>query len=437
MDKRIEVDNSKYSSISYIFLCLFTISMYFSPKYFFGDAFDRLPLIFSILTLISHVVSSLINRKPIFQWSRAACYLVVVYLFAAIATYGVTVDQDNSKEIFYEFSRAIILFFLITNIISTRNELKYYLVLIASLGAGIAYRLVHYPIYMNKRVYFEGSTLFGIDPNIVCIMFVYSIPIIIALMLLTKSKLLRVILLYFLFECLLGFSMTQSRGGFLAVLCISCMWLKDLKGKNRLLAAVVLLIFSTLFLYRYAPPSYFYRMREIVSPMDDSTGSAQARSTAMIITLKYVITHPFSEFGLGNHGYLIADKLGHSPPREELFRGSFLVHNLFLHYGADTGFVPMVFYILFTYSLFASITRSRQHLVIGNNLENRELKIIIIALKLSLFGFLVGAFFLAWAYYLYLFFLGGVCMAACKIVQQEHGPKSMPLATSLDFEPTR
>ncbi|WP_232363819.1 O-antigen ligase family protein [Desulfogranum japonicum] len=223
-----------------------------------------------------------------------------------------------------------------------------------------------------------------------------------------------------MFYCVLGIIEGRSRGAFLSLVVLGFTAFLMLPIKKRMLSLSLFAVLFMIFSIRYVPSDYIYRMQEITNPTTDATGSAVTRLNTMKIAAKYIVSHPFSEFGLGNHSYLIAEKYGLYDNFEilDIFRGSYLTHSIFLQYGADTGFVPMSIYILFVISIFHKCYNNFKN-------EKRDLSlsscvsvcntVVIIAL----FSFFSGAFFLPWAYRIFMFILLGSSMAVDNVMQSK------------------
>ena len=402
-------------SLHFILLCLFTFSNFFSPYYYLGDVFARVPIILAFATVLAYVMSKVRTQQPLFSFNITVVFLLFVWGFAIYGTYCQTVDIDRSKGIFNYFNKVIVLFLLIIHVVSNMKELKIYVLVLALCSFGNAYKLVHYPIWNLGRAWLKG-TAFGGDPNIVTLIFICVMPLLVAWILLARNKILRVTFIYMLFILMLAVVEGQSRGGFLALIVMTFLGIIRLNGyKQRLIATLLVVVFGGGFLVRYAPPRFIERMQEITNPETDATGSAQHRMSAMKIAAAFVLIHPFSKYGLGNHSYLIAEQYGTEDSLSgNIFHGSYLVHNIFLQFGSDLGLIPLITYILFIISIFYCLRRVEKKTLLDGSRASSAY-IIGHALFASLCGLLVASFFLAGAYQPFLFYIGGCCVALYKI----------------------
>ncbi len=410
--KLLKISKEGWFSIPFVLICLFTISNFYSPIQYLGEGFARLPFILATASAFSFIITSCLRREKIINLNAPYVYIIIVLLFALYSTYVGTVDIERSKEYFDYFFKGIILFFLLSSIINNKIKLKIYFILLTFCTFGLVYQLVNTPTWSGGRAYVADS-MYGGDPNIITMIIILTLPITICLFLCSKSRLFKIFLLYVVFIMLLGIIEASSRGGFVGLLVLSGYGVIQIDGnKRKIIAAVAIIIFGGLFFARYAPPAYLSRMIEITDPESDATGSAQARSSAMAITFDYVLANPISEYGIANHSYYIAKIYNVDPFQEDIFRGSFLVHNNFLQLGADMGLIPLVFYILFILSLFKCLSIALKKLsLLEECVFKKEMLFMIKSLRISLIALLSTSFFLASAYQPLIYYIGGCCVA--------------------------
>jgi O-antigen ligase len=168
------------------------------------------------------------------------------------------------------------------------------------------------------------------------------------------------------------------------------------------------------FTLRYVPKTYVWRMQEITDESKDPTGSIANRKENMLLGLEYVIRHPLSTYGIGNHSYMLADKKGDAYQVPQVFRGFHIIHNNFLQVGADIGLIPLLFYLLFILSLFNCLRKAQKMSKVESYIE-REMVLFTKATRISLVTFLGAAFFLPVAYRPFLFYIGGLCIALYRL----------------------
>lgn len=394
-----------------IFLSLFTVANYFSPLYYLGESFSRVPFITGVLAIVFYCIRQLKDGFSLVQFSMSVYMLIIVFMFSLYAAYGQTYNIEHSSQVFVEYTKAIVLFFLISHILNTVESLVTYLTILVTCSFGIAFKLFHFPIWEMGRAFTEGSSLTG-DPNGMTALFVYSLPIVIALFIIKKNPIFRVFLVYMAFNLFMGVIEAQSRGGFLALAVSSLVLMHQVKTtRYRLITIFLITALLLLVLARYVTPDYKDRIMTIFVPATSYDASAAARSNAMTLAFDYVKSNLFSEFGLGNHTYLVANEYGLNILNTSQFKGNLLVHNMFLQYGADAGLLPLIFYILFVVGLFVALYQAEKKINDSKKRRYMPLVIVVRAMRIALCGFLACAFFLPWAYKLYLYYLGGICLS--------------------------
>lgn len=421
--------NIKYISLATWSLCLFTIASFLSPEKYFGSAFVGVPFKLSVLTFILHMLGSFKNEKYLFKINTPNVLLLIMFAVSAIFTFNITVDQERSLIIWGDFSKTMFLYILVSNILTTRDEFKLYALTLALLGAYIGYDYSTNPVWNKGRAYYYGSYLMG-DPNGVSMVLVYSIPFIVSFLLNSKNIILKLLFGLGVFYCGLGIIEGQSRGAFVGLLAMAGLTVWAVPKGKKLSTLLLLSLCISFFVIRYVPEVYLSRVQEIANPDSDPTGSAQTRFETMLIAGKYIVSHPFSEYGLGNHSYHIAEEYGWAGGAEvgDIFRGGFLAHNIFLQYGADAGLLPMFVYISFIISIFSKLVKYIKQLQF-QYAGNDEIVIFTKCTLISIASFMAGVFFLPWSYNIFTFILSGLAVALSNIIANE----LQPTEETLDF----
>ncbi|WP_028581051.1 hypothetical protein [Desulfogranum japonicum] len=137
----------KNISIASILLCLFIIVSFLSFDKIFGDVFVGAPFKVSILTLAFHLLESVLGRKKIFIFNFPNLLAFTVLVISYIFSYYITVDVERSISIFENFSKCIVLYLLIANIITTKKELVLLFITLSFVGTYIAIDYYHHPVW--------------------------------------------------------------------------------------------------------------------------------------------------------------------------------------------------------------------------------------------------------------------------------------------------
>jgi O-antigen ligase len=247
---------------------------------------------------------------------------------------------------------------------------------------------------------YEGA-LTG-NPNDLALMLNLILPLTMALLLLSRRPLIRLILLGSMFLSAGAVVLTFSRGGFLALatLLLLYIWKLRRRPEGHWLWALIPLIIICITI---VGPAYMDRLATITDIEADKTHSAQERWNDMAAAARFTLAHPFVGAGLGQS--LLATQ-------EERGPDGGLVHNVYLQYAAELGLPGLLlFLILFIQCLKSTAgvqARARQK-------NDRHLFYIGEAVQLSLIAFAISAMFHPVAYHIHFYYIAGFAVAARKI----------------------
>lgn len=278
------------------------------------------------------------------------------------------------------------------------------------------------------------------DPNDLALVLVVLLPL--ALYLYSTAKWLgRAALAGMLLIFLYGLVLTQSRGGFLALLVVGALlvWRSPLARHNKIILAVLgVLVFGGI-----AGPSYWDRIRTIWDPQTELDRTAGGRTEVWKTGLMIMLTHPW---GVGMDGFVIAEGLTHGG------RGKWsAAHNSFLQVGVDLGIAGLVIFVrllletikelravqrhpqyrpAWVQSPAMLLRRSMEPLLLtrrkgGVNGDVGQLMLLASMLEISFIGFMVGGFFLSQAYGGILYFLIAMSLVCTRIARRLFEPSDI------------
>jgi O-antigen ligase len=198
---------------------------------------------------------------------------------------------------------------------------------------------------------------------------------------------------------------TYSRGGFLALSAVALMavWEFGVKQKRNhlvavfVLGAVVMLAFAS-------PAGYGQRLKSIFFEDLDPTRSSDARKDILILSLSLTARHPL--FGIG-------------PGNFPVVGGWHVSHNTYTQFSSEAGIPAVVLFVLCIYAAFGSARRASELPE-----EHAEVKLMASAIRASLTGLAVGAFFASVAYHFFPYFLLGYASALDQIQKRIGTPSS-------------
>jgi O-antigen ligase len=187
---------------------------------------------------------------------------------------------------------------------------------------------------------------------------------------------------------------TYSRGGFLGLVAVVIICLRDFGAKRRKWGLPLLLAFGFACLVATSP-SYQARIKSIVEPDLDPTGSRDQRTYLLKQGLNLTITHPL---------------LGVGPGCFEPLSGVWHVaHNNYLQLSSEAGILALLFFLMMLRSALRTLKRVEES-------ASFDYQMVAIGIKASLWGFCVCGFFASMVYSFGPYFLIAYTAALGRIV---------------------
>jgi putative inorganic carbon (HCO3(-)) transporter len=243
------------------------------------------------------------------------------------------------------------------------------------------------------------------DPNDIALLQVMALPLIVYLYS-TSSRRLKVVLAGMALLCLYGIVLTQSRGGFLALVVAGSLILsRSSMSRSAKLSIVALgiVVFGVL-----AGTAWKERIRTMWNPQTEYDQTAGGRTEVWKASLVLLATHPW---GVGIDNFVTAEGLSHGGTGK--WSAS---HNSFLEIAVELGIVGLVIFIrllrgaMKTFQQIRMSIRPRaptqliRHAPSRPPIKTQELDErghvfhIAEAVEATFWGFIVGGFFLSQAY---------------------------------------
>ncbi len=426
--------------LSYVGLFLFTATVYFRPYELIPALSGATTMAYwlAVFTLVVFVPTQLGMEGTLTARPREV-NLVLLLGLCALLSIPFGDDIDRSWNAFADFSKVILMFIVMVNVVRTERRLQgmFFLVLAVSVYLSVnAFSDYHAGILKSDgyRVVGTISNMFS-NPNDLALHLVTIAPIALALLLSTRNVFMKIAYAVCAFLMVGAVTLTYSRGGFLGLSSAAAYLAWRLGRRKRFLTYGATVLALTLFI-AFAPGGYGKRVSEITG----NDGSAMARTGDLKHSLLVMLRHPL--FGVGMTNYVLRSDTNTA------------THNAYTQVGADLGIMALVFYLMFMVTPFK---RLRQ--IESETLETRRREArfyyLAVGLQASLIGYMVSSFFASVCYLWNVYYLVGyaVCLHRMYLAQQSvvtvdavarskagrNGVRldSLPVATTLPFTNAR
>ena len=408
-------------------LLAFTAILIVSPQAWFPVLGSlRIALVAAAVAIVAELLDRAMNRRP-FRRSPLAFKLVLALVGWAVVTVPLSYWPGGSVAALTDhFLKAIAFFWLIATVVTSERRLRgfLWLLVLASLPLSIT-ALQNYasgsflrtPDGAVPRIagYSSAGSGLAANPNDLALMINLLIPFAVALMLMSRGLLSRLVAASALLLGVAGVIVTFSRAGFLTLAAMGLVGLLAL-GRRRpiaLVAVVVLLATASTML----PRGYFERLSTITNIESDTTGSAQGRWNDALVAMEVAARNPITGVGLDQNVLALNQERG-ATWRE--------VHNVYLQYAVDLGLPGLVLFLALFGSLFRTAGRVRRT---GKRVTGRrDIALAAGSVQVTLVAFAVAAFFHPVAYQFYFFLAAGLALAVQNVLRSATPAKAQQAA---------
>lgn len=353
---------------------------------------------------------------------------VMLLLGLAVLTFPVGVYPKYSLMfIFGSYLKTILLFLLVIYWCRSLIDIRRLLWVCCLITAALVVPGALAGTPSGERYHFDSMSY---DPNDLALLLVMALPLVLYLFS-TSGRLAKVLLVLAALLCLYGIVLTQSRGGFLALITVGALifWRNQMSRPSKLVIAVVAaIVFGVL-----AGTAYKERIATMWNPQDEYDRTAGGRTDIWKTGLMLMATRPW---GVGIDAFVIAEGLSHGG-----FGKWNAPHNSFLQVGVELGIVGLVIFVrLLVYiikdlrrvqaadhpdrrsaSPRYSMTPVRRSLISSPQAKagdtQGQIVALAAALEISLWGFIVGGFFLSLAYSSLLYVMLGLSLSCSRLAQ--------------------
>lgn len=398
-------------TFSFVGLFLFTVVVYFRPYELFSwlSWASSMAFVTAVLTLIVYLPTQLGLEGNLTTRPREI-NLILLLLVTGLLSIPLAFNKTAAFAGFNEFSKVILMFIVMVNVVRTEKRLKAMLLLalitscIVSAAAVNDYRMgVFLRDLAHNRIRGSIGNLFD-NPNDLALHLVTMVPLAFGLTLGSRGGLKKLFFAGATGLISVGVIVTFSRGGFIGLVCVAAVLSWRLAKSNKFLIIAGLPIALGLFLL-FAPGGYKSR---IASTTDDS---GIARREELKRSLFVAIHHPL--FGVGINNYILFSDVNHA------------THNAFTQVASEMGFPALAIYILFLITPLQGLRRIGRET--SATRRSSRYYYLAVGLEASIIGYMVSSFFLSVAYLWYIYFLVGyaICFRRLYEASQESGGASL------------
>jgi O-antigen ligase len=385
-------------SLAFAGLVLFLLVYCLRPEDWIpGAAVIPFAKIAGIVAVAGFGFSALLQRRGALSLQREMVFLVLLFGWLCLAV-PFSIWRSGSLNTATEFSKVVLIAILIAMIASSLGRLRRLMFVQAASVAILAAVSVwsgREAVGIYSRTYGVVGNVFD-NPNDLAFNIALVIPFCLAFLLAARGLSRKAAWASAL--AIMGYAVlvTYSRAGLLALVTAvaGCVWEFGLKGRRYHFMALIGL--AGLAFLLASPTNYRQRVRTILNPDLDPTGSSQARRELLNRSLSATAEHPL--FGVG-------------PGMFQIISGNWHVaHNTYTQLSSEAGVPALLFFVLLFWQTFRNMRRTQQ-------LARGDVKLMLLAgaLRAALVAFVVGAFFNDAGYHFYPYFLVGYASALHQI----------------------
>ena len=385
---------------AYASLLVFTIVYFLQPSAWI-PALNAVPLakVTGALALVAFALGVMGYGGLGFHLPREFIYLIVLFCQLCAAVAFSTIWRGGAfRIVVLEFSKVVLMTVVVVVAVTTWSRFRKLLIVQVLCIGTITLISLRNSQLTEGRLMGSLSNRYG-NPNDFALAIDLVVPFVIALLIRTRSILMKALWFLLLGAMSYAVLLTSSRAGLLALLLGLglCLWEFGVKGGQKALLFLAALGTLALLLAGFTT-KMGERLRSISGPGGDESAylSAQQRKELFWRSVHVTAEHPLFGVGSGNFAQL---------------SGSWHVtHNSYTELSAEGGVLALLLFLLMLWSSFRNLRYAR-HSASGQ----QEVLIWTGALRASLAAFVLGACFGSFEYQFLPYFLMAYTTVLCRI----------------------
>ena len=416
-------------SFTFVLLAILLFLLFFRPADLFkGLQPLHLALLFAVICLFSHFISSQSRSVPIVRFTPITKMLFALTLWALIGIPFAHWQMGAFMTFVDDWLKMLMFYLLLANVMFAVRHFRI-AIWICSLSATFVSitAIINYLLHGADPSQSGRLTALVNGPyagaNYFSVTIVLMLPFLLFEIFLNPRFLVRAVSFVCTGILMVANLMTQSRAGVCGMVLVSLAVLWNLRNYGKSLAKIALIVaIATPVALLVAPHSLWDRFSTLFKDYDvDSLGLGGLRGAAgsqrerlQLIYKAVTLTAQNPVFGVGMGDFSSASS---SEWKTGSGRDFVQTHNTYLQYSAELGVPGIALYIVLLVMTFRTIRLARDQIPEGGpGTKPYMLKVILDATKVSFFGYCLTSAFANVGYQPYYFFVAGVAQAAALAV---------------------
>jgi len=337
----------------------------------------NLPWILAFLVLMLAVLDIVMGKISLSNLKAKIWYYLLPMLMVNFIATVLSPFQETAIDAMKNWVAAYFFIALMLLLINERGVFKYlpaWIIASVSLGSILAVVAVYFGIWTDSFSKEGRGTGGAPDPNNMCLMIIFALPMIVHYLIYAKTKLIRVTMFFLMLVNLMGIFSTNSRSGMLvAILVLGVMLIVGhwvVKAKS-LKVIIPILLSSVLISPFVVPEKALNRLMTLTAVHKDT--SVERRSSYLDVGVRAYLKQPIIGYGPFTFQHLFAES--REARKFQRNEGTLLrqAHNTYLEILVGSGTLGFMLFLGVFIQAHLNFFKAKQLLLSVNMIEYRDL----------------------------------------------------------------
>jgi len=337
----------------------------------------NLPWILAFLVLMLAVLDIVIGKISLSNLKAKIWYYLLPMLMVNFIATVLSPFQETAIDAMKNWVAAYFFIALMLLLINERGVFKYlptWIIASVSLGSILAVLAVYFGIWTDLFSKEGRGTGGAPDPNNMCLMIIFALPMIVHYLIYAKTKLIRVTMFFLILVNLMGIFSTNSRSGMVvSFLVLGMMLIVGNRGvKAKSLKIIVPILLSGLLVSPFVvPEKALNRLMTLTATHKDT--SVQRRGSYLDVGLRAYFKQPIIGYGPFTFQHLFAasrEARKYQRNESSLLRQA---HNTYLEILVGSGTLGILLFLGVLIQAHLNFFKAKQLLLSINMIEYRDL----------------------------------------------------------------